>query len=274
MKFIKGNRNKIIGAVVVLILLVFTFWYGNGTKESRGFVTGSTDKKSIDRTVSSGQDIGNDRSVQTKEDKQAGQNIQIDEESMSGQSSQTETAERLGGDQTETSSGQKAELNGQENTGSISGEHDMDGNKETDSNQVQKPDNGEAVQTYSCTISISCANILDNIDQLKENKKGLVPANGWILEPVIVEFTKGETVFEVLRRVCRQKNIHMEASKTPMYGTMYIEGINNLYQFDCGSMSGWLYKINANSVNVGSDAYILNDKDVIEWKYTCRMGDI
>ena len=28
-------------------------------------------------------------------------------------------------------------------------------------------------------------------------------------------------------------------SKTPIYNSAYIEGIHNLYEFDCGSLSGW-----------------------------------
>ena len=29
-----------------------------------------------------------------------------------------------------------------------------------------------------------------------------------------------------------------------MYNSYYVEGIGNLYEFDCGSESGWMYKVN------------------------------
>ena len=36
----------------------------------------------------------------------------------------------------------------------------------------------------------------------------------------------------------------MEFSIVPLTGGAYIEGIGNLYEFDCGSVSGWMYRVN------------------------------
>ena len=55
-----------------------------------------------------------------------------------------------------------------------------------------------------------------------------------------------------------------------MYDSYYIEGINNLYEFDCGSESGWMYKVNGWFPNYGCSAYPLKDGDVIVWCYTCN----
>ena len=126
--------------------------------------------------------------------------------------------------------------------------------------------------TETCTISISCATILDNMDQLPEEKTDLVPADGWLLETVEVSFAKGESVFDVLQRVTRDNKIHMEYSDTPMYNSAYIEGIGNLYEFDCGSGSGWQYSVNGWFPNYGCSGYELQNGDVIEWVYTCDLG--
>ena len=56
---------------------------------------------------------------------------------------------------------------------------------------------------------------------------------------------------------------------TPVYNSVYIEGINNIYEFDCGELSGWLYKVNNESPGVGCSLYKLKDGDVVEWIYTC-----
>lgn len=64
----------------------------------------------------------------------------------------------------------------------------------------------------------------------------------------------------------------MEFSNTPMYNSAYIEGINNLYEFDCGELSGWAYKVNQWFPNYGASRYLLKDGDVIEWLYTCDLG--
>ena len=65
----------------------------------------------------------------------------------------------------------------------------------------------------------------------------------------------------------------MEASFTPMYNSYYIKGINNLYEFDCGDGSGWMYRVNGWYPNYGVSRYALRDGDVIEFRYTCELGD-
>lgn len=122
----------------------------------------------------------------------------------------------------------------------------------------------------SCTIEIRCDTILDNMDNLKEGKEGYVPSNGKILSTVKVAFEEGETAFDVLKRVCSKADIQLEYSWTPMYNSYYIEGINNLYEFDCGSESGWMYKVNGWFPNYGCSSYDLEDGDVIVWTYTCN----
>lgn len=122
----------------------------------------------------------------------------------------------------------------------------------------------------SCTIEIRCDTILDNMENLKAGKEGYVPSNGKILTTVKVSFEAGETVFDVLKRVCSVSGIQLEYSWTPMYNSYYVEGINNLYEFDCGNESGWMYKVNGWFPNYGSSSYTLKDGDVIVWTYTCN----
>jgi len=63
----------------------------------------------------------------------------------------------------------------------------------------------------------------------------------------------------------------MEVENTAMYNSVYIVGINNLYEFDCGELSGWRYKVNGLFPNYGGSRYGLKDWDVIEWVYTCDL---
>lgn len=110
------------------------------------------------------------------------------------------------------------------------------------------------------------------MDWLDPEKAELVPEDGWILAPTEVTFDEGESVFDVLQRTCRQNKIHMEFSDTPMYHSAYIEGIHNLYEFDCGEQSGWMYRVNGWFPNYGCSRYALNEGDVVEWEYTCNLG--
>lgn len=136
-----------------------------------------------------------------------------------------------------------------------------------------EPGNSTTSNTvYHCTISISCATILNNMDMCNTEKVELIPSDGWILKPVKVSFTEGENVYDVLQRVCKNNGIQIEASWTPMYNSAYVEGINNIYEFDVGSLSGWMYKVDEWFPNYGCSRYVLQDGQTICWEYTCDLG--
>ena len=128
----------------------------------------------------------------------------------------------------------------------------------------------EEGQTDTCTITIVCNTILDNTDNLNEEKAPFVPKNGTILPKTTVSFAQGDTVFEVLKKVCDATNLQIEYSYTPLYESYYIEGINHLYEFDVGPESGWMYKVNEWFPNYGCSAYTLKNGDDIVWCYTCN----
>ena len=128
-------------------------------------------------------------------------------------------------------------------------------------------------KAYTCTFSIECSSILNNLSQLEPDKLEMLPSGGVILAKTTVTFYEGESVFDVLQRVCKEKGIHMEASWTPMYNSAYIEGIHNLYEFDCGVLSGWMYRVNGWYPNYGCSRYQLKDGDTVEWRYTCDLGN-
>lgn len=159
--------------------------------------------------------------------------------------------------------------------------NNLAGNGSSDKNQSQggngltggggstsKPSNGE--NALECTIEIRCDTILNNMGDLDDGKSGYVPANGIILSTSTIEFEAGETVFDVLKRACELAGIQLEYSWTPVYNSYYIEGINNLYEFDCGNESGWMYKVNGWFPNYGCSAYKLQDGDTIVFCYTCK----
>lgn len=121
----------------------------------------------------------------------------------------------------------------------------------------------------TCTIAIYCDTILNNWDSLDTAKASYVPDDGVILAPTQVSFEVGETVFDVLKRVCDACDIQIEYSWTPMYDSYYIEGIHQLYEFDCGPQSGWMYKVNEWFPNYGCSEYKLTGGESIVWCYTC-----
>lgn len=120
-----------------------------------------------------------------------------------------------------------------------------------------------------CSISINFSTVFKNADKIEKYKLDSLPSDGVILKPYTCEIKEGDTVFSILERVLVLEEIQYEYNKTT---NVYIEGINNLYEFDCGELSGWMYKVNGEFLNVACDAYKVQKGDVIEWVYTCDLG--
>ena len=245
----KKNKWKVIIPVLAVIVLGAAFWFGGNAPGLQGFKPAVP---SPDATVA----------VEGRPDALNG--------TLSGDEKAALAAELAGGD--------APVMQGSE---SYSAQHGMELDPSTGKDKygtdpvpegkplpVEPQDAAISDVEHKCTISISCSTINDNIGWLDPEKVELVPEDGWILRPVEVTFYEGESVFNILARTCKQNGIHLEFQNTPMYNSAYIEGINNLYEFDCGNISGWMYSVNGESASVGCGSYRLKDGDVIIWEYT------
>jgi len=146
------------------------------------------------------------------------------------------------------------------------------GTEPTVKESAETGSNQPAVQKKYVTITVSCLSIYDNLDAFDKAKLEILPGNGLIIPSTKVEIREGETVFDVLLKVTKDKRIHMEYVSTPLYKSNYIEGIGNIYEIDAGPLSGWMYKVNNWFPNYGCGRYVLKDGDNIEWAYTCDLG--
>ena len=91
--------------------------------------------------------------------------------------------------------------------------------------------------------------------------------SGVILAETEYAFETGETVYDILVEACRANNIQTEFSGG------YVSGINFIYEFDFGELSGWMYFVNGEEASVGCDSYLLSDGDKIQWIYSLEMGN-
>ena len=130
--------------------------------------------------------------------------------------------------------------------------------------------NGDGKLT--CTLEIRCDTLLGSLDKLSEGKAALVPEDGMLLPVTEVEFTGGNSVFDVFRQTLKNQKIHFEYVDASTYDSVYIEGIGNLYEFDCGPQSGWMYSVNGTYPGLGCSGYTLADGDVIVFSYTLNLG--
>ena len=126
------------------------------------------------------------------------------------------------------------------------------------------------------TISIRCDTILKNYGELDPALRSgeFVPPDGVILPPTKYVLRPGDTVFDILDRAVRYNKIQMEyqGADKNSYGSVYVQGIHYLYEFSCGPLSGWMYRVDGEFPNYGCSKYKLQNGQVIEWVYTCDLG--
>ena len=109
------------------------------------------------------------------------------------------------------------------------------------------------------TVEVRC----DTVDGLEN-----APENPVILEETEVEINENDTVYNVLAQALQKAGIPFEHN-----ASYYISGIDNLYEFQFGDLSGWMYLVNGETPSVGCGEYKVSDGDRIQWLYTCDIGN-
>ena len=121
-----------------------------------------------------------------------------------------------------------------------------------------------------CYISITCKTAIES-GELSGSMLSVLPEDGVILKDYKVEYEEGASVFDVLAKVVKENKIHMEYTGTAKIP--YIEGVANLYEFDCGPLSGWMYQVNGWFPSFNMGQYKIERGDRIEVIYTCDLGE-
>ena len=287
----KKTLRQVILALALAVLLVFA---GCGKKNN---VPGETSDEISAETLSERTQADEEEKSDSadKNDTEKAEADEVDAEDpdhtaeASGEDSSRIDDENDGSTETETSSGGKAEkeTGGLKETSRVSEtvKKENAGKETTKAAETTKaPETTKAAETTkapettktaggSVTISIVCHTILNNPDLVKDPYILTLAGNGTILGATSVSFTEGESVFDILNKACRAAGIQLEYSYTPLYNSSYIEGINNIYEFDAGDNSGWMYCVNGWFPNYGCSSYYAEDGDVIEWIYSCDRGN-
>ena len=278
MTFWKKNKLKIIIPALIVLALAAAFVFGDRNMPKQKDTSAQpTVAAPVEAPAQNAAESNTPDKVETEPTQTPTENVsEPSDDPQTGESAQanTEQPEYVSPEEIQASAtGEYEEVGGMLiDTGTGKDKYQTDPVPEGKPIPVEPEDVEIGDAEYTCTLSISCATILDKLDLCDPEKVELVPADGWILQPMTVTFYEGESVFNVLQRTCKQQKIHMEFSNTPIYNSAYIEGIHNLYEFDVGNLSGWMYKVNGWFPNYGCSRYQLKDGDVIEWVYTCDLG--
>ena len=303
----KLTKGKIIATVAVIAVLAGAFWYGGNAPGLQGWTVQEQESGAVLETAPPASEPSNVEQPTEPPDEE----VDSPQPAVSGSPAPSETPQeadapapsptpggldaRPGGTEGGMTAQEKVEAAAELAGGSSAGVEQGDLAYSEENGMVIDPETGKdryltdpvpegkplpvepqdvefSDVTYACTLSVRCDTILDNMDWLDPEKVELVPEDGVIFPATEVTFYEGESVFNVLQREMRKAGIHMEFEDTPMYNSAYIEGINNLYEFDCGELSGWMYKVNDWFPNYGCSRYQLQPGDVVEWVYTCDLG--
>lgn len=286
----RKHKNKIIIGAFVVCILAFVYWWGGNSPELRGWEPVPADTTAAEPAPSEKAPIISEAEQSNEAENMAVADIPITESNQSA----TEENKPQKSDGTSMTAEEKTELAEQLNGSSFAAETGDVGYSEESGMEIHENTGKDQYQTdpvpvgkpipvepeeivisdkaLTCTLSVRCDTILDHIAWLDKEKVELVPKDGVIYAEQSVTFYEGESVFNLLMREMKRNKIHMEFENTPIYHSAYIEGIGNLYEFDCGELSGWMYSVNGWFPNYGCSRYQLKAGDKVEWVYTCNLG--
>ena len=123
----------------------------------------------------------------------------------------------------------------------------------------------------TCTITVECKNIHKHMSQLKSGHERFVPNDGYIIHAESHTVNRSSTAYDVLKLACNAHGIRLTARNTS-YG-VYVVGINNLDEKDCGSASGWMYKVNGTVPMTSCGKYKMDSGDNLVFYYVCTGAD-
>ena len=274
MNWLKMNRGKIAAVIIVALLLGIAYFSSGEPPEENN----TEIKKEETKKLVLPQDNTDSEKEKTEVEPDAeSEAVTVSESKLENEKEDVPENEEI----TEESNAEKEAEKSHELKNEIKADSKTsDNNEEQPVKSEEKPEKEPTEEEQTkvddkrnlCTLSVRCDTINQNLELLDKSKHGLIPTDGVILNNKNISFEEGDSVFDVLLREMKNNNIHFEYVKTPMYDGVYIEGIGNIYEFDCGARSGWLYCVNGEFPGYSSSQYKLKSGDVIEFLYTCDMG--
>ncbi len=114
----------------------------------------------------------------------------------------------------------------------------------------------KSAEALNISFTISAATVTDKV---------IYPENNLYIAP-------DSSVFDVLSEVCRTENIQLDYESSSVYGLAYIKGIDSIYEYDHGELSGWMYRVNGEMPNIGVGYYKVKEGDKVEILYSTNIG--
>lgn len=143
--------------------------------------------------------------------------------------------------------------------------------KQTTKKHTTKKHTTTRSKAITCTVTVECKNIQKHMGQLKSGHERFVPEDGVIIHKESHTVSRGSTAYDLLKLACNANGVRL-TTRPSSYG-IYVVGINNLDEKDCGSASGWMYKVNGTVPMVSCDKYKMDDGNNLVFYYVCTSAD-
>lgn len=290
MKFLKQNKKVIVTLFLVVAALLFTYFFCDDNSRSnrkasdnseifRGNLEASlieSSEKSSERESDEAplsEYAKNENVSENDEAVSLPENEKIDGDAEKIVTNEDENKLAFEKEEKATEGGERdgSEIYSEnvktEEENTVSDKKTEEKNENSSENVAENEKNTQSEKKY-CTLSVECKNALGK----SSDKEEILPSDGIIFPLQKVELEDGDSVFDILLREMKNHKIHLEFVNTPIFNSTYIEGIGNLYEFDCGDLSGWLYSVNGIFPDYGCSLYMPEDGDEIRWIYTCDLG--
>jgi hypothetical protein len=118
------------------------------------------------------------------------------------------------------------------------------------------------VKSKSVTISVNCA-------IAAQNELPGAPEDGWIITERTVLIDDGDTVFDILKKVCDEEKVLLMTRKAG--NAVFVSAIGGITAVN--AKSGWMFSVNDEFPMTSASAFKLDDQDVIKWQYTMDSGN-
>lgn len=144
-------------------------------------------------------------------------------------------------------------------------------NKKTD---INKSETSKDEISVNVSIDLSTFKNDKAYAKLKPELRKYVPASGYVLKNQKISINDGASAFDVLQKATRINKIPMayQGGDVNLYNSIYIEGINHIFEFSAGNESGWMYSINNTFPSYGMSQFYVKNNDNLKLVYTTDLG--
>lgn len=148
---------------------------------------------------------------------------------------------------------------------------------EKDDSTTIKEQKKDEKKSSEISITVDLSEAIKVKDKLSEEKKKLLPKDGFILKDYTYKFdaksSQETNVFEISKEIFKEKNIDFDYKYSEEYKSNFVNGIGGIKTGDASKTAGWTYMVNGEMPSVGPDQFKPNPGDRIVWKYVVTWNN-